>query len=127
MIDDSAFKTSRLDPTPCWYFTRVTREISFANIRFAFCCFSDSKEFFPLIGNEKVLSFLPLAHIFERMVMLYYLSCGVSVYFVDDLKNIGYFLKEYRPNLMTTVPRVLEKLYSKIIYAVDNSNFLKKL
>lgn len=87
---------------------------------------SDSKEFFPLIGNEKVLSFLPLAHIFERMVMLYYLSCGVSIYFVDDLKNIGYFLKEYRPNLMTTVPRVLEKLYSKIIYAVDNSNFLKK-
>jgi long-chain acyl-CoA synthetase len=87
---------------------------------------NDSKQFFPLQGDEKVLSFLPLAHIFERMVMLYYISCGVSVYFVDDLKNIGNFFKEYRPNLMTTVPRVLEKLYLKIVNAIENSNFIKK-
>jgi len=86
----------------------------------------DSKEFFPLIGDEIVLSYLPLAHIFERMVMLYYISCGVSVYFVDDTKNIGNFLKEYRPNLMTTVPRVLEKVYAKIVNGIENGNFIKK-
>ena len=86
----------------------------------------DSKEFFPLIGDEIVLSYLPLAHIFERMVMLYYISQGVSVYFVDDVKNIGNFLREFRPNLMTTVPRVLEKVYAKIVNGVENSNFIKK-
>ncbi len=87
---------------------------------------NDSRKFFPLIGNEIVLSYLPLAHIFERMVMLYYISCGVSVYFVDDTKNIGIFLREFCPDLMTTVPRVLEKVYAKIANGVDSGNLIKK-
>ncbi len=83
-------------------------------------------EFFPLSSEDVVLSFLPLAHIFERMVIMYYISCGVSIYFVDDLKNIGNSLKEFRPSLMTSVPRVLEKVFARIKEGVENAGFFKK-
>jgi len=88
---------------------------------------NDSKAFFPLNKNEIVLSYLPLAHIFERMVMLYYIASGVSVYFVDDVKNISLFLQEFKPNLMTTVPRVLEKVYGKINLASTQGSFIKQI
>jgi long-chain acyl-CoA synthetase len=74
----------------------------------------DTKEFFPLTTDDVVLSFLPLAHIFERMVMMFYISQGVSIYFADDVKNVGNCLKETHPTLMTSVPRVLEKVFAKI-------------
>lgn len=86
-----------------------------------------SKQFFPLNDSEKVLSFLPLAHIFERMVMMYYISTGVSIYFADDVKNVGPLLREIAPNLFTTVPRVLEKVYANIRLNIESANFLKKL
>ena len=87
----------------------------------------DCQQFFPFKGNEIALSFLPLAHIFERMVMCYYISSGITIYFVDDIKKIGNFLQEFNPNLMTCVPRVLEKVYAKIVNGVDNSSFIKKI
>ncbi len=86
----------------------------------------DCQQYFPFRGNEIALSFLPLAHIFERMVMCYYISSGISVYFVNDIKNIAIFLKEFKPNLMTCVPRVLEKVYAKIVQGVDNASLIKK-
>ncbi len=83
-------------------------------------------ETFPLKKNDVVLSFLPLAHIFERMVMMFYLTQGVSIYFADDTKNVGTLLKEVNPTLMTVVPRVLEKVYIRIKENVDNSSGFKK-
>jgi long-chain acyl-CoA synthetase len=86
----------------------------------------DSGEFFPLTTNDVVLSFLPLAHIFERMVMMFYISRGVTVYFADDVKNVGNLLKEVSPTLMTTVPRLLEKVYAKICDGIESSFFIKR-
>ncbi|MBM5782693.1 MAG: long-chain fatty acid--CoA ligase [Pelagibacterales bacterium] len=83
-------------------------------------------ETFPLKKNDVVLSFLPLAHIFERMVMMFYLTQGVSIYFADDTKNVGTLLKEVNPTLMTVVPRVLEKVYIRIKENVDNASGFKK-
>lgn len=85
-----------------------------------------TEEFFPLAESEVILSFLPLAHIFERMVMMFYLSQGVSIYFADDIKNVGACLREFRPALMTTVPRVLEKVFLKIKDGIELANPLKK-
>jgi len=86
----------------------------------------DSDEFFKLPASSVVLSYLPLAHIFERMVMCYYLSKGLSIYFVDDIKSLGNYMKEVSPTLMTTVPRALEKVFAKINNGIDNNNFVKK-
>ena len=84
-------------------------------------------EFFPLSKQDIALSFLPLAHIFERMVMMFYISQGISVYFSDDVKNIGANLKEIRPTLMTAVPRVLEKVFLRIKEGSQNAVGLKKI
>ena len=86
----------------------------------------DSAECFPLTVDDIAFSFLPLAHIFERMVSMFYISRGVSIYFADDIKNIGISLKEYSPTLMTAVPRVLEKVFAKICEGVNSGSFIKK-
>lgn len=70
---------------------------------------------FPPGDNLKSLSFLPLNHIFERMVIYLYLFKGISVYFAESLETISDNLKEVKPNLFTTVPRLLEKVYEKIM------------
>jgi long-chain acyl-CoA synthetase len=65
--------------------------------------------------NKKALSFLPLNHIFERMVSYIYISSANSIYYAESLETIGDDLKDVKPNLFTTVPRLLEKVYEKIV------------
>ncbi len=64
--------------------------------------------------RDRALSFLPVAHCFERIVIYLYLSRGMSVYFVDDIEHLGVVLQEVRPTMMTVVPRLLEKTYERI-------------
>ena len=64
---------------------------------------------FPPGENMKALSFLPLNHIFERMVTYLYLYKGISIYYAESLETIGDNLKELKPHLFTTVPGYLKK------------------
>lgn len=66
-------------------------------------------------STDKALSFLPLNHIFERVVTYIYLFNGVSIYYAESLETIGENLKEVHPAVFSTVPRLLEKVYEKII------------
>ncbi len=77
--------------------------------------------------TDKALSFLPLAHIFERMVMHFYLSTGMSVYYADDVKNVGDLLRDVKPTLMTVVPRLLEKVYFKMYTKAMQGSFIKRI
>ncbi|MDP3300921.1 MAG: long-chain fatty acid--CoA ligase [Sulfuricurvum sp.] len=79
----------------------------------------------PITSDEVALSFLPLAHIFERMVVLYYLANGISIYFADDVKNVGNLIKEIRPTVMTVVPRLLEKIYTKMHDKINDTHGIK--
>jgi long-chain acyl-CoA synthetase len=83
-------------------------------------------QLFPLDNNDIALSFLPLSHIFERMVMLLYLSQNVKVYFADDISNVQNLLTELKPTIVTTVPRLLEKIFLNIKEKISSSNFIKK-
>ncbi|MBL7765624.1 MAG: long-chain fatty acid--CoA ligase [Chitinophagaceae bacterium] len=65
-------------------------------------------------SDERTLSFLPLNHIFERTIMYIYLNKGVSVYFAEGMETIGADLRDVKPVVFTTVPRLLEKVYEKI-------------
>ncbi|WP_406844137.1 AMP-dependent synthetase/ligase [Flavobacterium soyae] len=65
-------------------------------------------------GKSTALSFLPICHIFERMILYIYQFYGVSVYFGESIDKISDNLKEVRPTVMTAVPRLLEKVYDKI-------------
>ena len=66
------------------------------------------------MGKTKSLSFLPVCHIYERMLLYMYQYCGVSIHFAESLETISDNLKEIKPEVMTAVPRLLEKVYDKI-------------
>ena len=68
----------------------------------------------PVYHGDKFLSFLPMCHVFERMVNYLVQSKGLAVYYVESIDTIGENLQEVHPNGFATVPRVLEKLYDKI-------------
>jgi len=65
--------------------------------------------------QEKALSFLPLNHIFERMVTYVYITAGISIYYAENMDTIGDNLREVQPMAFTTVPRLLEKVYERIL------------
>ena len=87
-----------------------------------------SKESFPFedAPDSKVLSFLPLNHIFEKMVTYIYLYSGISIYYAESLDTIGDNLKEIRPDGFTTVPRLLEKVFEKIMAKGAEQTGIKK-
>lgn len=66
-------------------------------------------------GETKALSFLPVCHVYERMILYCYQYAGVSIYFAESLETISENLKETSPHVMTAVPRLLEKVYDKIL------------
>lgn len=86
----------------------------------------DAQHAIPLQSSDVILSLLPLAHIFERMVMLYYLASGTKIYFVDDIQKAGVYIKEVKPSVMVVVPRLLEKIYSKMRINVEEAPFAKR-
>ena len=88
-----------------------------------------STERVPTEGDDiKSLSFLPICHIYERMLTYLYQYKGVSIYFAESLETISDNLKEIKPEIMTAVPRLLEKVYDKIIAkGADLTGVKKKL
>ena len=78
------------------------------------------------IGNSKSLSFLPVCHIYERMLLYMYQYCGTSIYFAESLETISDNLKEIKPDVMSAVPRLLEKVYDKIYAKGAELTGLKK-
>jgi long-chain acyl-CoA synthetase len=65
-------------------------------------------------GDTRALSFLPICHIFERMLTYLYQYYGISIYFAESIEKISDNLKEVHPHVMSVVPRLLEKVYDKI-------------
>jgi len=76
-------------------------------------------------GN-RALSFLPMNHIFERMVTYLYLYKGVSIFYAESLDTIAENLREVKPNMFTTVPRLLEKVYENIMLKGSELTGLKR-
>ncbi|MDG1528016.1 MAG: long-chain fatty acid--CoA ligase [Polaribacter sp.] len=69
----------------------------------------------PLVsGESQALSFLPICHIFERMILYLYQYCGVEIYFAESIEKMSDNLKEIKPHVMTAVPRLYEKVFDKI-------------
>lgn len=69
----------------------------------------------PLNNEHKVLSFLPLCHIYERMMNYHFQYKGISIYYAENLGTIAANLKEIRADGFNTVPRLLEKVYDRIV------------
>ncbi|HMP91470.1 MAG TPA: long-chain fatty acid--CoA ligase [Phnomibacter sp.] len=88
----------------------------------------NSKASFPFedSAGKRVLSFLPLNHIFERMVTYIYIMSGLAIYYAQGLETIGENLKEVQPHGFTTVPRLLEKVYESIMAKGEEQKGMKR-
>jgi len=73
------------------------------------------QQIMPLNNTHRALSFLPICHIFERTAVYYYMKIGAAIYYAESIDKVGDNLKEIKPNYFTTVPRLLEKIYDKIM------------
>ncbi len=70
----------------------------------------------PPFGQEgRALSYLPLCHVYERMLNYLYQYLGISVYYAENMATIGDNLREVKPDILSTVPRLLEKIYDRIM------------
>ena len=82
---------------------------------------------FPKMPHAKALSFLPLNHIFERIASYIYMNACISIYYAESLDTVGDNLREVKPVLFTTVPRLLEKVYEKIMQKGASLKGIKKM
>jgi len=87
-----------------------------------------SRQSFPFEEHPdyKALSFLPLNHIFEKLITYIYLFNGTGIYYAESLDTIGDNLREVKPDTFTTVPRLLEKVFERIMTAGHNLTGIKK-
>lgn len=84
-------------------------------------------ESFPITKDDVFLSFLPLCHIFERMAGYYTaFSSGGTICYAESIETVAQNLVEVKPTIMTTVPRLFERIYSKIIKNVENQPVKKQ-
>lgn len=80
----------------------------------------------PLYEGEKALSFLPLCHVYERVLSYLYVYVGASVYYAESIETISENIKEINPNAFSAVPRLLEKIYDKIVMKGAELTGIKK-
>lgn len=74
-----------------------------------------SRERLPVDEHSKAVSFLPLCHIYERMVLYLFMYTGVSIYYAESMETIGDDIRDVQPQVFTAVPRLLEKVFDKIM------------
>ncbi len=83
--------------------------------------------FAPFNSTWKALSFLPLNHVYERMVSTLYLYKGVSIYYAEAIEKIGDNLKEIQPQIFVSVPRLIERVYEKITATGEKLTGVKRM
>lgn len=79
-----------------------------------------------LTSKDRALSFLPLCHVYERMLNYLFQSLGMSIYYIENIENLGSYIREVRPDTFAAVPRVLEKMYHRIVAKGRNLKGFRK-
>lgn len=80
----------------------------------------------PFSSEDTVLSFLPLSHVLERMVMFTYLYKACTIAFAESIDAVAQNLLEIRPHIMVSVPRVFEKIYARVMDTILSESALKR-
>lgn len=80
----------------------------------------------PADSNSNVLSFLPVCHIYERMLHYLYMYLGCSIHFAESMETIGDNIREVKPEVFTAVPRLIEKVYDKILAKGEELTGIKR-
>lgn len=77
-------------------------------------------------GKNKIISYLPICHIFERSASYYNLYMGFEIYFAESIESLGDTIREVKPHYLAVVPRLLEKIFDKIVDKGSNLTGIKK-
>jgi len=80
----------------------------------------------PINCDKRVISFLPISHVFERMVSFTYIAVGASVFYIDRIENVMPGLKKVKPHYFTSVPKLLERIYDDVERRSKESGALKR-
>jgi long-chain acyl-CoA synthetase len=80
----------------------------------------------PADEHSRVLSFLPVCHVYERMLHYLYMYCGSSIYFAESMETIGENIREVKPQVFTAVPRLIEKVFDRIMAVGDEQKGIKR-
>jgi long-chain acyl-CoA synthetase len=80
----------------------------------------------PADEHSRVLTFLPVCHVYERMLHYLYMYMGCAIYFAESLDTIGENIKEVKPHMFTAVPRLIEKVYDRIIFKGEELTGIKR-
>ena len=80
----------------------------------------------PADEHSRVLTFLPVCHVYERMLHYLYMYCGSAIYFAESMDTIGANLVEVKPHVFTAVPRLLEKVFDKIMLKGEELTGIKR-
>jgi len=107
--------------------TGVPKGVEITHRNLLFHCQSAAILYPQIPGVSRFLSVLPVAHVFERMAIYFIISTSCSVYFADDPKNVGVCLNEVHPTIMSMVPRILERVYEKLMNAPAQVHGLRRL
>ncbi|MDX1667483.1 MAG: AMP-dependent synthetase/ligase, partial [Saprospiraceae bacterium] len=83
-------------------------------------------EILPVGTRHHALSFLPLNHVFERMLNYLYMSAGLGIYYVENIDTIADDIRKVKPHIFTTVPRLIEKVYEKITEKGEQQRGIKR-
>jgi long-chain acyl-CoA synthetase len=88
--------------------------------------FMECSKIYRFKTSDRALSFLPLCHVYERMLNYYFQYYGMTIYYVETLEKVGECIREVKPNTFAAVPRVLEKIYNRLILRGRNFRGLRK-
>lgn len=80
----------------------------------------------PASQGSKVLSFLPVCHVYERMLHYLYMYLGCSIYFAESMETIGENIREVKPEVFSAVPRLIEKVFDKIMAKGEDLSGIKR-
>lgn len=86
----------------------------------------DTKELYPLSPKDNILSFLPLCHVYERMINYLFQAAGCSIYYAENLGTIAQNLVEIKATAFVSVPRVIERIYDKLVSKGNDLTGVKK-
>jgi long-chain acyl-CoA synthetase len=80
----------------------------------------------PANNTSRVLTFLPICHVYERMLHYLYMYLGCSIYFAESMDTIGDNIKEVKPDVFSAVPRLIEKVFDKIMAKGEELSGVKR-
>jgi long-chain acyl-CoA synthetase len=107
--------------------TGIPKGVMLSHKNIVFSVFKTAQKIDLKQGTNKIVSYLPICHVFERSASYYNLYMGFEIYFAESIDKLGETIQEVKPHYLAVVPRLLEKMFDKIVTTGSNLRGFKKL